>query len=442
MKIKRYVVKEMQEAIRLIKQDLGPEAVIVSSYKVPSKGLVGLFTPRLLEVTAALDHAPEIELRVVSPPAQLAAGAAPAAERQLGPARGPVRALLAGGDNARSSGLYLPGDPWEKGPAGPVPMFQEERIAADRAALPDGGNDEQPEREARRLFEMMVKKEIEAGQPDDPALVWRNQLLDMDIQEKIVGQLISGISNEQYPPGQLGQYLFLNLISQVRRFLEPAYKSVSQARIKAFIGPPGAGKTTTLAKLAARASLYEHKKVALISVYTYRIGATDQLEAYGDFMGIPVEVVMTPAELARVIESHSDKDYIFIDTNGRSPRKAGQVLELKGFLNAVPEPRDIYLVMDSAVKNRDLVRSACEYQKAGYSELIFTKVDETETLGSILNLVAALGLPAAYLTNGQGVPDDIIEADPRKVAQLIFRGVDPDELLAARNGSDLPAGIN
>lgn len=428
MKIKRYIVREMQEAIRLIKQDLGPDAVIVSSYKVPAKGIAGLFSPRLLEVTAALDESPEIKLSVDCLPAQMAVGAGSVAERQIGPAGSPARALPSGrqADHSRSRSLYLTGGGRKEGRAEELTATAgrpAERLSVEDMANRRGG-------EARCLFEVMVDKQVQAGLNGDSVLRWRKTLLDMDVQENIVEHLLSVLHFGQDPSGDRSQHIYLNLFKQVVNLLEPAYRSIERARVLSFVGPPGVGKTTTLAKLATRFSLYDHKKIALVAVHTYRIGAVEQLQAYGDFLGIPVEVVMTPAELAKVLESHSDKDYIFIDTAGRSARSAGQVLELKGFLDVVEEPKDTFLVLSSATKNRDLTKTAYEFRKISYSKLIFTKLDETETHGSILNLVCALGAPVAYLADGQGVPDDISEAGPKKIAKLLFRGVDPDEVMA------------
>lgn len=435
MKIKRYVVREMQEAIRLIKQDLGPEAVIVSSYKVPAKGLIGLFSPRLLEVTAALDESPEIKLSVDCPPVQMAVGAGNVAERQVGSARSQARALPAGRqtDHSRVRSLYLAGGGRKEGPAGPgILSPQQEELITGPSARGSFAEDPGNRRggEAGCLFEMMVNKHVEAGLHGDPVLRWRKTLLDLDVQENIVEHLLSALSSAQDSSSKTQQHIYINLLKQVVHLLEPAYRSRECPRVLTFVGPSGVGKTTTLAKLATRFSLYDHKKIALVAVYTYRIGAVEQLQAYGDFLGIPVEVVMTPAELAKVLESHCDKDYILIDTAGRSAQNAGQVLELKGFLDAVEEPQDVFLVLSSATKNRDLTKTAYEFRRIGYSKLIFTKVDETETHGSILNLVCALGAPVAYLADGQGIPDDISEAGPKKIAKLLFRGVDPDEVMA------------
>lgn len=439
MKIKRYVVREMQEAIRLIKTDLGPEAVIISSYKVPAKGVLGLFSPRLLEVTAALDDTPEISLRVGTPPAQMALEHENNLVRLPGPYRGPERALK----SVRQSEpmgrtMYLPRGTTFKGPQEAAVDSGQARKDGIRIETKIIEANKLKQEKLRCLFDMMQDNEPKASSYNDPVDFWFDKLLELNVDEKIAGHLTAACNGGQDGSSQDPQYLYLDLLRQVCRLLETAYNISGKARIKTFIGPPGVGKTTTLAKLAARSNLIQNKKIALIAIYTYRIGAVEHLRAYGDFLGLPVEVVMTPAELVGVLESHKDKDLIYIDTNGRSHRKAEQLLELKSFLDVVNEPKDVYLVLDSAMKDVDLARCAGEFQQVGYSKLIFTKIDQTETLGSILNVVSTLGIPASYLSDGQGVPDDIIEASPMKIAQLLFRGVDPDEAVAVRFKQDLP----
>ncbi len=388
MKIKRYLVREMQEAIRLIKEDLGPDAVIVSSYRVPAKGFWGLFAPRLLEVTAAVDDKPNVRLDVDCPPAQMAVDA-----------QKPPAGILAPGSAASPAGSAWPALP-----------ARELRTGSWRLAPP--------------------AKAAAAGQGSGP-VNWRRLLLDMEIQENLVDRLLASLGNG-YAAGCRGfaREGYTGLYREVIKLLDPLYRPRSGARVLAFIGPPGAGKTTTLAKLATRSVLYEQKKIGLVAVSSYRIGAYDQLKAYGDFLGVPVDVVMTPAELAQVLQHNADKDCVYVDTDGRPARNAGAVLELKGFLDAVGEPCDVFLVLNSATKNRDLMNIARGFQRIGFNGLIFTRLDETDTYGSILNLICAFGTPAAYLSDGQEVPDDIDEASPKKIARLLLKGVDPDEAVA------------
>jgi len=424
LKIKRYVVREMQEAIRLIKQDLGPEAVIVSSYRVPSKGLAGFFTPKLLEVTAALDEPHEINLRLKRAPAQLTAAAGNTADRQIHPAA-PLP-LKQQGHGGRT--LYLTGGGYgAKQQGNPV----NGRPAGEPGANADTGvRFVRPGHERGNLFEMIVNKEIGASRGEDLVINWREALLKMDVDENIVDSLLSDLGSESSQPGAESENAYLHIKRQIIRLLEPAYIQAPKARVLTFVGPTGVGKTTTLAKLATKLSLDEQKKIALVAVQTYRLGAMEQLQVYGDFLGIPVEVVMTPAELGRVLENHADKDYILVDTAGRSARNNGQLLELKSFLNAVGEPQDIFLVLSLTTKNRDLNKIVYEFQRIKCSKIIFTKLDETETFGSVLNVVNNYGMPVAYLADGQGIPDCISEAKPRSIAELLFRGVDPDETMA------------
>ncbi|TEB15939.1 Flagellar biosynthesis protein FlhF [Pelotomaculum sp. FP] len=433
MKIKRYVVREMQEAIKLIKEDLGPDALIVSSYKVSAKGFLGFFSPRLLEVTAALDEKPEIKLNMDVPPVPQDGETRNIVHEQIGPSKAQAGTLLAGEpahNSSRVRTLYLATSEQGAGLAGKELLHaQQEGVTTgpptESLFIEEAGN--RRERETGGLFDTMVSNHLGADLFVDSVHRWRKTLLDMDVQENIVERLLE---NERHLPDTDYHDLHMNLYKQIANLLAPAYRTRESARVMTFIGPAGVGKTTTLAKLATRFSLNDHKKIALVTVNAYRIGAVEQLNAYGDFLGIPVDVVMTPTELAKVLESHSDKDYIFIDTVGRAARNVGKLLELKAYLDAVEEKQDIFLVLSSATKSQDLNKIACEFQVTGYSKLIFTKIDETETFGPIINLICTLGVPVAYLANGQVVPDDIIEAGPKKMAKLLLRGVDPDEIMA------------
>lgn len=423
----------MQEAIRLIKQDLGSDAVIVSSYKVSAKGLIGLFSPRLLEVTAVLDDNPEIQLSVGCPPAQMAVTAGDEYAGEIGPAREPARVLPAGRhieiNRARKAYIAAKRDAEQKN-SDLLSQELKRGLTAERASKWSVIEDMDEPGEEKRLFETMVENVIKAGSKGNPGPGWRKTLLDMDIGADIVECLLSAASDSKDGPGANGQTAYFSLLKQVTNLLEPAYNGESRPRIFTFMGPPGGGKTTSLAKLATRFKVYENKNIALVGVSNYRIGGFDQLQAYGNFLDVPVEAAMTPAELVKILGSHDDKDYILIDTDGRSAWNAGQVLELKSFLNVLDEPHEDFLVLSASTKNRDLIKTAGEYRRIGFTKFIFTRVDETETHGSILNLVLKTGAPVAYLAHGQKIPDDFSDASPKAIAKLLFKGVDPDEIMA------------
>jgi flagellar biosynthesis protein FlhF len=164
--------------------------------------------------------------------------------------------------------------------------------------------------------------------------------------------------------------------------------------------------------------------VAILTIDTYRIGAVEQLQTYAEIIGVPLQVVMSPNELSEALAKYMDRDYILIDTTGRPFTKVVQIEELKLFLTKIKEPHDTFLVLSSNTKSRDLLQATGYFSPCGYNKLIFTKTDETLTLGSILNVVNKVKLPVMYITNGQNVPDDIIPMEAGSLARLILRGVD------------------
>lgn len=421
MKIKKYTVREMQEAIQLIKQDLGPEAVIVSSYHIRGKGWLGWFK-KSLEVTAVLDDAPVVPVVKTLPPAAEPTPQninqeppAPIAPEVVRPPEkkepSPQEVLYSNYQVMRS-----------QSPAAPSFTGQVERVKLQETNF-------QPllDEAILKMAEIDLKgkvKEMEPrGKGNQVYQRWLDRLMDMDIQEGVAKALLEAAMRDVRET-VTDDLVELALINKTAEILKSAYRREEDARFMTFVGQPGIGKTTTLTKLATQFQLLKKKKVALITIYTYRYGSTDQLKIYADTIDVPVEVVMTPAELRQAIEKHADKDHILIDTVGRTSKNTGQVLELKGFLEVIPDEQDVFLVLNASTKDRDLFRTIKDFRIAHFNKYIFTKTDETETLGSMLNVVSRTGIPIAYYTDGQSIPDDIEKAHPKKLANLLFRSAD------------------
>ncbi|GAB6158011.1 flagellar biosynthesis protein FlhF [Desulfotomaculum varum] len=408
MKIKKYTVNQMQEALQLIKQDLGPEAVIVSSYKIKGPGWLGWLRKKL-EVTAVLDDAP-----VPEPPRLPPAGTAAQVKVQPDPVPQPPQ------PNLPANMLY------HQTVRSRQPAFNG---AVERVQLPETRFqpllDEALLQMAESDLETKVKG-MELRSKNNSYRRWLDKLRQMDVQENIARALLEAALREVREQAT-DDMIELLLINKTAEVLKSAYRGEADARFMTFVGQPGVGKTTTLAKLATRLKLLQKKKIALLTVYTYRYGCQDPLKVYGDTLDVPVEVVMTPAELRQAIDSHADKDHLLIDTVGRSAKNTGQVLELKGFLEVIPGPHDIFLVLNASTKDRDLFRTIKDFRMAHFNKFIFTRTDETETLGSLLNVVSRTGLPIAYYSNGQNIPDDLARAHPKKLANLLFRSADSYE---------------
>ena len=191
-------------------------------------------------------------------------------------------------------------------------------------------------------------------------------------------------------------------------------------RIAALLGTTGVGKTTTLAKIAAKFVLEQGITAALITADTYRISAVEQLRTYSDILGLPLEIVYSPAELSKAINKHRNKDLILIDTAGRSQHNEYQMKELQEFLRA-NQRIEKHIVLSATTKisdAKDIIEkfSVCEPDK-----IIFTKTDETARLGLIVNLLFKNKLSLSYLTNGQSVPDDITAANTEVLTDLLLR---------------------
>ena len=191
-------------------------------------------------------------------------------------------------------------------------------------------------------------------------------------------------------------------------------------KIVALIGPTGVGKTTTLAKIAAKFVLEEGAKVALITADTYRISAVEQLKTYSDILGLPLEIVYNPQALQEAIEKHRDKQLILLDTAGRSQYNAYQMKELSELLN-IDADIEKHLVMSATTKTSDGLELLDNFSLCKPDRVIFTKVDETKTHGIILNILHRRKAALSYLTNGQSVPDDIEPASIEKLAELLLR---------------------
>jgi len=189
--------------------------------------------------------------------------------------------------------------------------------------------------------------------------------------------------------------------------------------VVALIGPTGVGKTTTIAKHAAKLKLDEKRKVGLITIDTYRIAAIDQLKKYADIIGSPLRVVGNPEDLRDAIAAMSDCDYVLIDTAGRSPKDTLKLNELKTFLEAA-NPEEVHLVL-STTASRECADLAIErFADVRVDKLIFTKLDEANHVGTVLNIIRAVKKPLSYVTTGQDVPADIEVARGRRIAQLIL----------------------
>ncbi len=189
-------------------------------------------------------------------------------------------------------------------------------------------------------------------------------------------------------------------------------------RIKAFVGPTGVGKTTTLAKLAAHYCLEKRMKVGLITTDTYRIAAPEQLKVYAKIMGLPLDIVSDKDQFTRSLTNFADKDLILVDTPGRSRQDDRCLTTLKSILSGDVET---YLLLSPTAGREHLIEAADRFRILQYDRIILTKIDDCTIFGPIVDVLDMIGNPVSYLTTGQNVPKDIEKANPERLAQLTLQ---------------------
>jgi flagellar biosynthesis protein FlhF len=292
---------------------------------------------------------------------------------------------------------------------------------ADHSAASDSQHFHKELAAIRAMVESVVN--IQKQSKDSIESSFQRMLLDQDVAGDVAAEILAGLN----AAGQDNVS-----IADVQGELEMKIASVIKAapihddtRFISFVGPTGVGKTTTLAKLAAEWVFFKKKKIALVTMDTYRIGAIDQLKKYAEIAGIPLHVVLTKEDFTETLTKLARFDTVFIDTAGRSPGNQYQIHETAQMLNELPNLCTC-LVVSATTKCRDLEQLISAYRPCRFDRLIVTKLDETQSYGIILNLAHMTKLPIAYLTTGQNVPEDIEGASSRKIAAQIVEAMNHD----------------
>ncbi|EGU54309.1 flagellar biosynthesis regulator FlhF [Vibrio nigripulchritudo ATCC 27043] len=264
----------------------------------------------------------------------------------------------------------------------------------------------------RRLLEHQVSglmwQEVERREPLRAMLIKR--LERMGVSQELADQMACYIP-EDTPPVHAWKAL-LGLISD--QITIPREDILKRGGVVALLGPTGVGKTTTVAKLAARAAMeYGADNVALVTTDTYRIGAHEQLSIYGRIMGCPVRVAKDSEQLAEVIYQLRNRRLILIDTAGMGQRDVRLSEQLDTLMQESGEVINSYLVLPTTAQRQVLQETIDHFKRIPLSGCILTKLDESLSLGEVISVVIQNAIPVAYIANGQRVPEDIVIAQPK-----------------------------
>ena len=464
MQVKTVRASSVKEAMEQIKDELGSDAVLLHTKKYREGGVLG--GEEMIEVTAAVDETqarvPRSSSAYVPPTAPILPsnvlnqyrmtesmpmeGATAIPARSVLPA---YEAYTAGGATlepyAAASTVPYPTEPYAMpatavaSPQPPTAPYAVPSGAAEQSPVPAASKvlPETPpappthdgSAERIRLLEdelaqmkTMLASMMAANQPKETISI-QDALRRQDVREELCADLagkvpIADVNMDSLDPR--ASSVLASYLSRVMKFAEGLQPGARSARVFAFIGTTGVGKTTTLAKVAAHFVLEKSLRGALITADTYRISAVEQLKKYAEILGLPVEVVYSAADLKKSIARHRSKDFILVDTAGRSQYNEFQMDELRELLAAHPH-MEKHLVISATTKEADAADIMKRFSRCKPDRIIFTKTDETQTIGMVLNLLAGEELPLSFLSNGQSVPDDIIPATADRLAELLLR---------------------
>jgi flagellar biosynthesis protein FlhF len=393
MKIKTFYAKTMPEALHDIKAHLGPEAVLLSTREIPRRsGSWGKSSG--FEVVAAADNANELDVF------------SPGREEALPNRNIESSELKSAGSRVTETETYSPASLMKNRAVATTKRIKSSTKASESDMEAD---------ESRALDkEFPFKGRASVG-------LYQN-LLDCGVENWLARKLLLMACESLAAGHRRSRTALIRSIAQAALTLVPPSSTrngMPGKRVVAFVGPTGVGKTTSIVKLAARLALQKKKKVILMTMDGYRIGAIEQLRTYAGLMGVPFRYVDRVSDLSRAIADNNQRDYILLDTAGRGPRDLAGMSQLSAFLRQSTHI-ERHLVLSATTKPSDLRKIMDQFEVCGPDHLLFTKLDETSTPGPILNELVRTQKAFSYYSDGQRVPDDLHAVPRDRIIDIVL----------------------
>lgn len=393
MIIKRYLVNNMNEAMTRIRYELGKDAVIISQRKVRKPGLKGMFSPKVIEVTAAVENTQKSNNKQEQKE-----------ELTLENSLDSIKKIMEQEIELKRN---------------VVDSHKREKVNTPELQVKNPNKNIQEQNTNNILMEeiismkKMLTQAVNLREEEESKYAdIRTKMLQNDFSIEIIDEICEALEQDKRE---------ISNEEKLREYLENSIET-NKSNLEGpvvLVGPTGVGKTTTIAKLAGRMALFEKKKVGLITIDTYRIGAVEQLKTYAEIMNIPFKVVITIKEMEEAIKAMEGCDVVLIDTTGRSSKNSMQISELRAFVQKV-KTENIYLVISAITKNKDIESIAEGFRELNYKNVIVTKLDETSNYGSLLTIMKKVKKPFSFFTVGQNVPEDIKYLNKNEIVSLIL----------------------
>ncbi len=418
MKVKKYVVDSLPQAMNEIKKDLGTDAVIIQTKKIKIGGFLKLFRKEKIEVIAAVD------------------------EKRIEPVKQQINTqysdsnFISNKSAASYSGYNYASNNTARYNNDSYSRVQDNKQIKPTNNINKRGNlieseaSESLKSEVSELkgliLKMVMNQKDESNQSNYSRRIKAvfDILIEQGVKEGIATKIIEKVieqAGNNIEDTDIVQAVKKHIINTFKEKDDNRYGIDNDTKIVHFVGPTGVGKTTTIAKLAAEKVLKHNKKIAFITADTYRIGAVDQLRIYAEIFNSPVEVVFSPQDTQKAIEKLKNYELIFMDTAGRNYKDDMYISELINFLSKNIKS-ETYLVLSLTHKYEDLISILDQFKRVKIDKLLFTKIDETLTYGSIINIIFSYSYSFSYITFGQNVPDDIEKFNIEKIVDALFGG--------------------
>ena len=430
MIIKKFSAKTEEEAVVQAKAELGGNIVIMNVKTIPGKGLFGFLKKPQTEVTVAKEEenerypgggaqnkaAEEANLRETFRQVAKAAGMEKGVREPLGEKE---KFSHAGGIDIKADDRAVPRRREEA-------ADENHKLLVEKLDSLQNMIEKKLQSEEEAASETPMEETEENNETVRFLKLLYDTMLDNEVNEKYANQIIDEMEKnvrENQPFDHALADVYQKMILKFGKAV-PIEKDNKGLRVIFFVGPTGVGKTTTIAKIASKFRLEQKRKVALFTADTYRIAAAEQLRTYANILEVPFRVIYSVEELRRGVQDFKNYDFILVDMAGHSPQNPALRENMNTFIHGLGEgiEKEVHLVLSATTKYKDLLSIVESYQDIEDYRIIFTKVDETMTLGNLLNLKLHTGAGLSYITCGQNVPDDIEIFNPQKTVKQLLGG--------------------
>jgi len=441
MIVKKFQAPTEMEAIIKAREELGSTAVVLNIKSIKQRGLARLFKKDAVEVTAALEEKDIVDGINKNKPVfdnNVASGQEAKPERMIN------QSMVSGGTSSTIN--LIADDNTAVSSASAIEqkldslhnlLQNQGNLNSDMSSSGSQGKTVAASAYTKRMSD--IKEDISGAAGENKQVKEREnanykflqliykKLIDNEVDSRFADEIIGEIENSLKKESNLDSILAAVYQKIILKLGKPKTIEIGdKAKVIFFIGPTGVGKTTTIAKIASSFKIEKEARVAFITADTYRIAAVEQLNTYASIIDCPVSVVYSVEDMNKSLSEYKDYDLILVDTAGRSHKATEQMDELKAFIEEVAQRADefdfeCYLTLSLTTKYKDLKSIADKYDDVDWA-VIFTKLDETCSVGNILNIRMLTDRPLSYTTSGQNVPDDIEVINEQGIARQLLGG--------------------